>query len=77
MLVWFSTGDHLRSLDVAEACPENLHVWVRFERDITDLGPDMLALPIAIGPDEKDGSISCLSLNVTCYNLFILLMSAG
>lgn len=62
----------LRSLDVAEPCPEHLHVRIYFECDIADLGPDMFAFSITIGPDEEDGGISCLCLDVARHDLLVL-----
>jgi hypothetical protein len=65
-------GGYLRSFDVAETCSVNLHVWICFECDVTDLCPDMLAFTVAISPDEKDRSISCLSLDIARHDLFVL-----
>ena len=64
---------HRRSLDVAEACSPNLHVWVRLQCYITNLSPDMLAFAITIGPDEQDVRPPGLRLDVARYSLFILL----
>lgn len=61
---------HGRSLDVAEARSPNLHVWVRLQRNITNLSPDMLAFAITISPDEQDARIPGLRLDIARYSLF-------
>lgn len=61
-----------RSFDVAEAGPEHLHIWIRFECYVSNLCSNMFAFAITIGPYEQDGGISCLRLDVAGHNLFIL-----
>lgn len=63
---------HRRSLDIAEARSPNLHVWVRLQRNITNLSADMLAFAITISPDEQDVRPPGLRFDIARYNLFVL-----
>ena len=66
---------HRRSFDVAEARPPNLHVWVRLQRNITNLSADMFAFAITISPDEQDVRPPGLRFDIARYNLFVLYMN--
>jgi hypothetical protein len=67
---------YLRSLDVAEPCSPDVDVWVRLKSNITDFGPDVLALPIAVGPDEENLRIPGLGFDVLRYRFLVLRLLA-
>ncbi len=62
----------MRSFDVAEPRALDLDVAVAFLRCIPDLASYMLALPVAISPDNESLGISCLRLDVLRDGLLVL-----
>jgi hypothetical protein len=63
-----------RSLNVAEPRPAYLQSRVHLESNVTNLGADMLALTIAVGPNEENSGTPGMGLNVA-RNGFLVLKS--
>ncbi len=64
--------ESIRSFDVTEPCPLDLQRRITTTGQIANFGPDMLALAIAVGPDEQHSSIARLTFDVL-GNTFLIL----
>jgi hypothetical protein len=63
---------HPRPFYVAKVRSLDLDAWVGGFCNVSDLGTDMLAFSITVGPDEKHTASWCMELDVIGYRLMFL-----
>jgi hypothetical protein len=63
---------YARSLDIAESRSPDFQIRVDLQGYISDLGPYVFSLPIAVGPNEERSTVTSFGLYVLGDAFFVL-----